>query len=116
MTTLPSRSTNASSTSLLLSWDTPSQIPQPKTSQINADTAMMVQSLPNTKNILPSLHPKTGRRSYFIPEQHIAIALKVAAAEAHIAGFGETRTMCETAAVLLSENSFSTKQVSWKQV
>jgi len=64
----------------------------------------------------PPSQPRAGRRTAYSDEQDIAIVREVAAAEAHIAGFGETRKRFEKAAGLLGENPLFTTKISWKQV
>lgn len=66
------------------------------------------------------MHPPTktwdGRRATYTPEQDLAIVREVAAAEVHVAGFGETRKWYENAANLLSYNPLFTNSISWKNV
>lgn len=49
-------------------------------------------------------------------EQEVVIVRELAAAEAHISAFGETRKRFEIAAITLNENQLFVSKIYWKQV
>lgn len=60
--------------------------------------------------------PKAGRHSRFTCDEDLIIVREVAAARAHIAGFGETRRKFENVAANVNENPSMNQKVTWKSV
>lgn len=68
----------------------------------------------NASNVIPNT--KAGRHSKFNAEQDIAIVREVAAAEAHLSSYGETRRRFNLVAEKLKDCPLFEQTPSWKQI
>ena len=87
----------------------------------NSEASPMALVVEDTSSVPSSTNEderkgKSGRHSRFTAEQDLVLVREVATSKAHVAPYGQTRSLFEQAAEKCSANSVMSAILSWKQV